>query len=189
MSPAIQDMVTKIKICTKESLRLDIPDKSSKALYPALVKELMPKITLQGKWNEVFLVDEANAAEYWAWISTEYTYKKQWHMQLLPGIGWSATLPLPLPHSPKFLERCHSLLWQGDGCSAGHLATGVLVLNSYHSPPGKDHQLLGIVYQVLYILPKTLSSRITLAYPATQKPTTALTSGKTSHLGRKDRWF
>lgn len=68
LNPATQDLSSKITICTKEGLRLDIPDKTSKVLYSALVKELVPKVTSQGKWNEIFPRHETDANDYWAGI-------------------------------------------------------------------------------------------------------------------------
>lgn len=45
---------------------MDIPDKSSKAIYSALVKDLAPRITSQERWNEIFPVNPENSAEVWA---------------------------------------------------------------------------------------------------------------------------
>lgn len=45
---------------------MDVHNKSSKSFYLALVKELLPQVTSQRRWNEVFPVSEDNTAAYWA---------------------------------------------------------------------------------------------------------------------------
>lgn len=67
-NPATQNMSSPIKISTTDSQTMDLPGKSSKALYSALVKQLKPQIISQGRWNEIFPMDEADAAEYWAQV-------------------------------------------------------------------------------------------------------------------------
>lgn len=64
-TPAQQNLDAKPSISTKDGLTLTVPDKSTKVLYSALIKELKPKITSQGKWNEIFPVDEMSADDYW----------------------------------------------------------------------------------------------------------------------------
>lgn len=54
VSPANRDISTNPSICTMRNQRLDVLNKSSKMLYSGLVKELMPRVTSQGKWNEIF---------------------------------------------------------------------------------------------------------------------------------------
>lgn len=65
-STAQPRMISKPNIKTKNNQTLEVLDRSAKVLYSALVQQLKPNVTSQGRWNELFPINEENRDEYWA---------------------------------------------------------------------------------------------------------------------------